>query len=150
MTKQRTSEILNTGVTTVATYLIQGILGLVIAFIATLFIKDFFVASGVLLPFGYGQGTGQAMNYGNIYEQDFGFVGGKSFGLTIAAVGFLSASIGGVIHLNVMKKRGKLKLSSRTDGSTHTEEVDSPSEIPHSKTGNSLHFFTPPKRPQRP
>ena len=39
---------------------------------------------------------------------DFGFLGGKSFGLTIAALGFLSASIGGVIYLNHLKKKNKL------------------------------------------
>ena len=129
LTKQRSGEIFNTGVTTVATYLIQGIFGLGIALIAALFIKDFLPAAGVLLPFGYGQGTGQALNYGMIYEEA-GLIGGRSFGLTIAALGFLSASIGGVIHLNVMKKKGKLLLSDRTDGSTHTEAVDSPNEIP--------------------
>ena len=130
LTGKRTSEIFNTGVTTVATYLIQGVFGLGITIIAALVIDGFFPAAGVLLPFGYGQGTGQALNYGTIYETDFGFVGGKSFGLTIAALGFLSASIGGVIHLNVMKKRGKLVISSRSDGSTHSEEFDSDGEIP--------------------
>ncbi len=130
LNKKRTGEIFNTGVTTVSTYLIQAIVGMGITMIAALFIKDFFAAAGVLLPFGFGQGTGQAMNYGNIYEVENGFVGGKSFGLTIAALGFLSASIGGVIHLNVMKKRGKLVLSKRTDGSLHTDEVDSDGEIP--------------------
>ena len=130
LTGKRTSEIFNTGVTTVATSLIQGVFGLGITIIAALLIDGFFPAAGVLLPFGFGQGTGQALNYGTIYETDFGFVGGKSFGLTIAALGFLSASIGGVIHLNVMKKRGKLVISNRTDGSTHSEEFDSDSEIP--------------------
>jgi len=130
LTKQRTSEIFNTGVTTVATYLIQGILGLGITMIAALIMKDFFPAAGVLLPFGYGQGTGQALNYGTIYENDFGFTGGKSFGLTIAALGFLSASIGGVIHLNIMRKRGKLVRSKRNDGSLHTEKIEEYREIP--------------------
>lgn len=130
LNKKRTGEIFNTGVTTVSTYLIQAIFGMGITMITALIIKDFFAAAGVLLPFGFGQGTGQAMNYGNIYEIEYGFVGGKSCGLTIAALGFLSASIGGVIHLNIMKKRGKLVLSKRTDGSLHTDEVDSDSEIP--------------------
>ena len=130
LTKKRSAEIFNTGVTTVATYLLQGILGLGITIICTFIIKDFFAAAGVLLPFGYGQGTGQALNYGTIYEVEHGFEGGKSFGLTIAALGFLSASIGGVIHLNVMKKRGRIVFSSRTDGSTHAEEVDPADEIP--------------------
>lgn len=130
LTKQRTVEIFNTGVTTVSTYLLQGILGLGITIICALTVSGFFSAAGVLLPFGYGQGTGQALNYGTIYETEHGFVGGKSFGLTIAALGFLSASIGGVIHLNVMKKRGKLVVSNRTDGSLHTDEIESKSEIP--------------------
>ncbi|MBR5858347.1 MAG: hypothetical protein IKZ05_00340, partial [Clostridia bacterium] len=111
LNKKRSNEIFNTGVTTVATYLLQGIFGLGITIIATLLLDDFFSAAGVLLPFGYGQGTGQAMNYGNIYETEFGFIGGKSFGLTIAAFGFLSAAFGGVVHLNIRKKRGKLTVN---------------------------------------
>ena len=66
MTRQRTAEIFNTGVTTVSTYLLQAILGMAISMIAVVVIKDFFPAAGLLLPFGYGQGTGQAMNYGTI------------------------------------------------------------------------------------
>ena len=104
--KVRSREIFDTGVTTVSTYLLQGVLGLGITLIVSLFAKKIFAASGVILPFGFGQGTGQALNYGNIYEQEHGFVGGRSFGLTIAALGFLSASIGGVIHLNILKKKG--------------------------------------------
>ena len=131
LTKDRTSEIFNTGVTTVSTYLIQAILGFGITLIVSLILTDFFPAAGVLLPFGFGQGTGQALNYGNIYETEYGFVGGKSFGLTIAALGFLSASIGGVIHLNILKKKGKLvNNSKRTDGSLHSERVETLSEIP--------------------
>ena len=108
MTKQRTAEIFNTGITTVASYLLQAVCGMVVALIAALFVKEFFVASGVLLPFGYGQGTGQAMNYGSIYENDYGFVGGKSFGLAVATVGFLVASFGGVLYLSWLKRKNKI------------------------------------------
>lgn len=138
MTKKRTVEIFDSGVTTVATYLIQAIFGLGITMIAAMVLKDFFPAAGVLLPFGFGQGTGQAMNYGNIYEMEYGFDGGKSFGLTIAALGFLSAAIGGVIHLNVMRKRGKLVLSNRSDGSLHTEDIESENEIPMQESVDKL------------
>ncbi len=130
LTKQRSSEIFNTGVTTVSTYLLQAIAGFAITMIAALVMTDFFSAAGVLLPFGFGQGTGQALNYGNIYELEHGFEGGKSFGLTIAAMGFLSAAIGGVIHLNVMKKRGKLVQSQRRDGSLQSERIENYFEIP--------------------
>lgn len=138
MTKKRTNEIFNTGVTTVSTYLLQGIFGLGITIIAAMLLKDFFAAAGVLLPFGYGQGTGQALNYGNIYEIEHGFIGGRSFGLTIAALGFLSASIGGVIHLNIAKRRGKLKLSTRTDGSVEDNRVEGDNEIPMQESVDKL------------
>ena len=129
ITKQRSVEIFNTGVTTVSTYLLQGIFGLGITIVAAMVIDGFFPAAGVLLPFGYGQGTGQALNYGQIYEAE-GFIGGRTFGLTIAALGFLSAAIGGVIHLQIMKRTGKLVKSDRRDGSTHTDRVESYFEIP--------------------
>lgn len=130
ITKERAVEIFNTGVTTVSTYLLQAVVGLGITLVAALIIKDFFAAAGVLLPFGYGQGTGQALNYGTIYETENGFIGGKSFGLTIAALGFLSASIGGVIHLNILKKHKKIASVSTEDTKTKSEEIESENEIP--------------------
>ncbi len=119
MTKERSKEIFDTGVTTVATYLLQGVLGLGITIIAGIAITGFFSAAGVLLPFGYGQGTGQALNYGGIYQSQYGFEGGKNFGLIIAAFGFLSASIGGVVHLAILKKKNPelmKRISERKTG----------------------------------
>ncbi len=130
LTKKRTVEIFNTGVTTVATYLLQAVLGLIISIVAARLVADFFPAAGVLLPFGYGQGTGQALNYGSIYENDFGFIGGKSFGLTIAALGFLSASIGGVVHLFILKKKGLIQSQSVKEGALRSEDVQGEGEIP--------------------
>ena len=138
MTKQRTIEIFNTGVTTVSTYLLQGVFGLVISLAATWFVKDFFAAAGLLLPFGYGQGTGQALNYGGIYEYDFGFVGGKSFGLTIAALGFLSASFGGVIHLILLKRRGQVKAPSERGDDLYGQQIQSPEESPMQESIDKL------------
>ena len=129
LSKKRTTEIFNTGVTTVSTYLLQAIVGFGITIIASLIIKGFFEAAGVLLPFGYGQGTGQAMNYGTIYETEHGFVGGKTFGLTIAALGFLCASIGGVVHLNLLKKKRKIVGASQ-EGALKSEQVQKADEIP--------------------
>lgn len=130
LTKQRSIEIFNTGVTTVATYLLQAVVGFGITIIAAMMITGFFPAAGVLLPFGYGQGTGQALNYGSIYESQYGFVGGKSFGLTIAALGFLSASIGGVIHLDILKKKNKIDVKKIGESKIYSEEIQSDNEIP--------------------
>ena len=137
LTKKRTTEIFNTGVTTVATYLLQAVFGLGISLIATLFVKDFFAAAGILLPFGYGQGTGQALNYGGIFENDFGFEGGKSFGLTIAALGFISASIGGVIHLSWLKRKGKV-LRKADREVLRPEDIQSDNEIPMQESIDKL------------
>ena len=138
LTKKRTFEIFNTGVTTVSTYLLQGIVGLVITMIAAEVMTGFFEAAGVLLPFGFGQGTGQALNYGNIYETEFGFAGGKSFGLSIAALGFLSASIGGVIHLNVLKRKNKLVVADPDQLDFSIEDVHSSDEIPMQESVDKL------------
>jgi len=129
LSKERTVEIFNTGVTTVSTYLLQAILGITVSIVAALLLADFFPAAGVLLPFGFGQGTGQAMNYGNIYETQFGFAGGKAFGLTIAALGFLSAAIGGVIYLNIHKNRIK-RARSEDEGALRSEQIQDNNEIP--------------------
>ena len=133
MTKQRGAEIFNTGVSTVSTYLIQGIFGLGVTIIASLIAKEFFVAAGLILPFGYGQGTGQALNYGNIYETQFGFAGGKSFGLTIAAFGFICAALGGVLHLNILKRKGKINWTNSEESSydaVMSEMIEAANEIP--------------------
>ena len=98
----------DSGVTVVSTYLIQALVGLLITMVCY-YLLDSFWASGLLLPMGFGQGPGQAYNWGHTYETIYGFTDGTSFGLTIAAMGFLSASIGGVIYLNVLRKRGVIQ-----------------------------------------
>ena len=128
MTKERSVEIFNTGLTTVATYLLQALAGMIVCIIAAPYVKDLLEAAGLLLALGYGQGPGQAMNYGSLYELDYGFVGGKSFGLTIASLGFLSASIGGVIHLNWLKRKGKILLDKGTG--MPNERLEEENEVP--------------------
>lgn len=135
--KKRSAEIFDSGVTTVATYLLQAIVGMGITLIVALVIDGFFSVAGILLPFGFGQGTGQAMNYGTIYETDYGFVGGKNFGLTVAALGFLSASVGGVFHLYTLKRKGKITPGVRNSG--NVGEVEGANEI---EMGGSVDKFT--------
>ena len=138
LSKKRSVEIFNTGITTVCTYLLQAFVGFGITIIISLIIDDFFAAAGVLLPFGYGQGTGQALNYGGIFENEHGFVDGKVFGLTIAAMGFLSASVGGVIHLNVLKRRGVIKHTSTEEGQIMSEQVQGDNEVPMQESMDKL------------
>lgn len=102
---------LKSGAIIVSTYLVQGITGLIITILlAYTFMPGLFKAAGLLLPMGYGQGPGQANNIGSTYE-GLGFVGGRSFGMAIAATGYLVACIVGVIILNILRNKGKLNLN---------------------------------------
>ena len=107
--KVRTSEIINSGMLTVSTYLVQGILGIAVTIIAACFINGFVPGSGLLLCFGFGQGTGQALTQGVNFDTAAGT--GEVYaniGLTFAASGFLIASLGGVIILNILRRKNML------------------------------------------
>lgn len=135
--KNRQRDIFNTGVTTVITYLIQGVVGLVVTVILYYTIGSFF-ASGVILPLGFGQGPGQAFNWGSNYEKLYGFENGTSFGLTVAALGFIAASVGGVIYLNTLRRRGIIKISDCEVDSAEDKDVCGENEIPSSESMDKL------------
>ena len=110
--------VMDTGLVTVNSYLVQGIIGLGLSLVLSVTIfKNLFYASGLLLPMGFGQGTGQALNIGAVFES-LGFENGTSFGLTIAAFGFLIACIVGVIYMNILKKKGKLSIQEQRIANT--------------------------------
>ncbi len=125
--------IINSSLVTVSTYLIQGIVGLAVSMLLFLAVQCW-PASGVLVPMGFGQGPGQALNWGTNYSllssdpnaanySQFGpFQNGISFGLTIAAMGFVASSIGGLIYLNVQRKKGNIKFVSHAED--HEEKYD--------------------------
>ncbi|MBR6472947.1 MAG: sodium:glutamate symporter [Firmicutes bacterium] len=99
---------LKSGAIIVSSYLVQGIAGLLITLtLGYTLMPDLFKAAGLLLPMGFGQGPGQANNIGSTYE-GLGFDGGRSFGLAIAAAGYLVACIVGVIILNILMRKGKI------------------------------------------
>ena len=100
---------LKSGALIVSVYLVQAITGILVCLVlAYTFMPGLFKAAGVLLPLGYGQGPGQAGNIGSTYEA-LGFQGGHSFGLALAASGFLVASVVGVIMLNILAHRGQIR-----------------------------------------
>ena len=100
------------GAVIVSTYMVQGVTGLIITIGLALTIKpDMFRAAGLLLPMGFGQGPGQANNIGASYEA-LGFHGGHSFGLSIAAAGYLVACVIGVIILNILRKQGLVQVAT--------------------------------------
>lgn len=120
------------GALIIATYLFQGIVGLGITLLLSYtVVPGLFRAAGILLPMGYGQGPGQANNVGSMYES-LGFAGGRSFGLSIAAAGYLSACIVGIIYLNVLVRKGKIRLQryEEVSGSMSVDTFQDKNEIP--------------------
>lgn len=125
------------GALIVSTYLVQAITGLVISlFLVLTFMPQFFPASGILLAMGFGQGPGQANNVGSTYES-LGFVGGQSYGLAIAASGYLIACTVGVFFLN--KRKSKItKYTDETSNDTPIDIFQDEDEIPISQSIDKL------------
>ncbi|NMA06354.1 MAG: hypothetical protein GX928_01370 [Ruminococcaceae bacterium] len=136
--KKERSTIMNYGIVVVATYLLQGFLGGAATIALNETIGNVFPASGLLLPMGYGQGPGQAYNWGNIYQNEWGFENGVSFGLTVAAMGFVSASVGGIWYLRNMRKKGLIKESEYDEFEETHIKVANKNEIPMSDSIDKL------------
>lgn len=131
---------INSGAMIVSSYMIQGIIGLLISLGLAYTIKpDMFKAAGILLPMGFGQGPGQANNIGSSYEA-LGFAGGKSYALAIAATGFLVACVIGVIYLNIQAKRGKFERKDvkELSGSVTVDTFQDEGEMPISQSIDRL------------
>ena len=124
---------LKSGALIVSTYMVQVVLGLAISLgLAYTIRPDFFKAAGILLAMAYGQGPGQANNVGGTYEA-MGMLGGKSFGLSLAATGYLCACVVGVLYLNVLNRKGKIqrpKSKGSVSGSVTVELFQDENEIP--------------------
>ncbi|MBQ4611695.1 MAG: hypothetical protein IJB30_08150 [Clostridia bacterium] len=136
-------DVFNTGVTVVATYLVQAIVGLAISMLLAVLIGSW-ACGGLLVPMGYGQGPGQAYNWGHIYETATDYIpfpNGTSFGLGVAAMGFVSASIGGIIYLNIIKAKGRkigvVDTSEETENLS-VQSVTAKGEIPLAESLDKL------------
>lgn len=138
-----TIKVVETGAVTASTYILQGLVGLLVTVPLFLFGKELFYASGLLLPMGYGQGPGQALNFGITFAswaEGQGLVfHGSDFGLSIAATGFIVGSLVGVIYMNILRRRGKLKVRQKAAVEHYTlADYESKGEIPHSESIDKL------------
>ena len=141
--KSTPMKVIETGALTASSYVIQGIVGLLVSIPFFLFGKKIFYAAGLLLPMGYGQGPGQALNFGKIFtgwatEQGMDFAG-ADFGLSIAATGFIVGSIVGVIYMNILRRKGKLSSKKIADAKTNKlEDYEGKNEIPDAESIDKL------------
>lgn len=141
--KSTPMKVIETGALTASTYVIQGIVGLVVSILFFYFGRKLFYAAGLLLPMGFGQGPGQALNFGKIFtgwatEQGMDFAG-ADFGLSIAATGFIVGSVVGVIYMNVLRRRGKLSRKKIANAQMNKlEDYEGKNEIPDAESIDKL------------
>ncbi|TKJ42852.1 sodium:glutamate symporter [candidate division TA06 bacterium B3_TA06] len=111
--KGRTRSAVSGGFYMVASYAIQGFIGLAVTLILMLTIfPDLFPSFGFLLPFGFGQGPGLASQMGKLWSDIMvpgtatsAFPNGASVGLSFSTIGFLWACIVGVPLMNILIRR---------------------------------------------
>ena len=114
--KTKKAQVFEFGALQGGTYMLQAFVGLGIT-IALFFITRYgeqvvSYICGLILPLGFGQGPGNALswdiNFTNIPETQF--AGNGSFGLSLASIGFVVASVFGILYINIHKGKGNLKI----------------------------------------
>jgi len=95
------------GLIFISSYLVQGLIGMVLAFglIHTL-MPDLFPGIGLLMPLAFGMNPGIAYTIGHHWEA-YGFESGGVVGLTFAAIGFFVAYTVGIAFVRQGIKAGK-------------------------------------------
>ncbi len=98
------------------TYMLQASVGLgitILMFLITQYGEQVIsYICGLILPLAFGQGPGNALswdiNFTNTEATQF--AGNGSFGLSLASIGFVVASVFGILYINLHKRRGHLKV----------------------------------------
>ena len=114
--KTNRAQIVEFGALQGGSYMLQAFIGLGITLILFLLTQygDNVISyiGGLILPLAFGQGPGNALswdiNFTNTPATQF--AGNGSFGLSLASIGFVVASIFGVFYINLHKKRGGLHV----------------------------------------
>lgn len=124
--KTSRAQIVEFGALQGGTYMLQAFTGIGITLVLFLLTrygdKVISYICGLILPLAYGQGPGNALswdiNFTNTPAAQF--AGNGSFGLSLASIGFVVASVFGVLYINIQKKRGNLIVRS---GEAVSEEM---------------------------
>ena len=139
--KTNNAQVVEFGALQGGCYMMQAFVGLgitLILFLITRYGKQVIsYVCGLILPLAYGQGPGNALswdiNFTNTPAAQF--AGNGSFGLSLASIGFVVASIFGVLYINIYKKRGVLSVrSAHTAGEIVDHTNPSGDEIPDNES----------------
>lgn len=156
------------GFLTGATYMLQAVFGILTILVFVWAGKAIFYDAGVILPLGFGQGPGNALTWDNTFSDatkmadivkngelwkdslsDPAFVEtlkseGKilgtngSFGLSIASIGFIVASVVGVLYINIFRRKGQIGRETVELGSRQIAEFVEHNEIEDNESVDKL------------
>ena len=128
-----TLTVFQNGALTGSTYMLQAVVGILVSLIFVWCGKDIFYYAGVLLPLGFGQGPGNALTWDLNFTDAGLFSGNGSVGLTIASIGFIVASVIGVIYINYYRHKKEINVDSiRRDNVL--SDYQNPNEIEDSES----------------
>lgn len=134
-------QVLEFGALQGGSYMLQAFVGLIITIVLFLITQNYdkvvSYVCGLILPLAYGQGPGNALswdiNFTNIPATQF--AGNGSFGLSLASIGFVVASVFGLLYINIYKKRGSLEVRKATLVSNPNMLIDdSSNELPDNES----------------
>ena len=139
--KTNRAQVVEFGALQGGTYMLQAFSGMLITLVLFLLTRGssnvISYICGLILPLAYGQGPGNALswdiNFTNTPATQF--AGNGSFGLSLASIGFVVASVFGVLYINLCKKRGSLtvRAGSLSDGMAASAEPEE-EEIPDNES----------------
>lgn len=139
--KTKPAQVFEFGALQGGTYMLQAFVGLLITIVLFLFTRysDQIVSyvCGVILPLSFGQGPGNALSWDINYTNTDAaqFFGNGSFGLSLASIGFVVASVFGVLHINIFKKRGEISVRhGKVEGEFVDHTNPSGEEIPDNES----------------
>ena len=139
--KTNKAQVVEFGALQGGTYMLQAFVGLGITLVMFLLTRNgqqvVSYICGLILPLGFGQGPGNAMtwdiNFTNIPATQF--AGNGSYGLSLASIGFVVASVFGVLYINICKKRGTLQVrDARPTGRVVDQSNPNGDEIPDNES----------------
>lgn len=106
---------LSKSIAALISYLLQGLIGLLVALALVYTIKpDLFAGIGLVVPLGFGMGPGLAATLAGSWEK-YGFEGGAQVGLTFAAIGYLYAFFVGMALIQWGIRHKKTALIKSVD-----------------------------------
>lgn len=120
-------------------YMLQAFIGLGITLILFMLTRhgDKIVSyiCGLILPLAYGQGPGNALTWDINFTNTPAamFAGNGSFGLSLASLGFVVASVFGVLYINIHKNHGNLYVRKGGPAKEY-EMISDADEVPDNES----------------